>query len=438
MFNYRSILLVMIALLMYVPLSAQNTFLVTYGVETGNTILQTNDTNCSQDSQLEQIKANLISNPPGTNNLVLREKTILTLDSILTNTEAGESQAVENFYNSMIEKMGVELQDTVVSGNNIWMMYNHGFVVKTPQITMAFDLVDGVTGYWSTLLSTELISSIDVLFISHIHSDHYDYSIREAVIANGAYVIVPAENSGQGDISMAAGDSLTLSGLKIKAHFGLHSVPSRIYEVITPDGCKFLHTGDNQTSTTLPNVNNLDVLLLNAWVNESGTTSAIVGMRNCLNKLNPTLMIPGHIQELGHNIAMRALYKWAFEVDDVPITSDVQVMVWGEKYHFLPEDVETMLPDSDPPLSKVFTLHKNYPNPFNPITTITYDLPRESDVMLSIYDITGRLVEMLVNQHQDAGDYTVDWDASQYSSGIYIYCMQTGNFIDTKKMVFMK
>jgi len=85
-----------------------------------------------------------------------------------------------------------------------------------------------------------------------------------------------------------------------------------------------------------------------------------------------------------------------------------------------------------------FSLYQNYPNPFNPITTFSYDLPYSSNVNLSIYDISGRLVETLINQHQNTGSYTSKWNASEYSSGIYFYRLQAGDFVDTKKMVFMK
>ncbi|MCK4529630.1 MAG: T9SS type A sorting domain-containing protein, partial [Candidatus Marinimicrobia bacterium] len=89
-------------------------------------------------------------------------------------------------------------------------------------------------------------------------------------------------------------------------------------------------------------------------------------------------------------------------------------------------------------IPKRFFLQQNYPNPFNPITTFSYDLPYSSNVNLSIYDISGRLIETLINQHQNAGSYTTKWNASEYSSGIYIYRLQAGDFVDTKKMVFMK
>jgi hypothetical protein len=85
-----------------------------------------------------------------------------------------------------------------------------------------------------------------------------------------------------------------------------------------------------------------------------------------------------------------------------------------------------------------YNILPNYPNPFNPSTTIRYSLPDASHVTLNIYDITGRLVEQLVNQNTPAGYHTVTWDASGYSSGIYFARMQAGDFVKTQKMVLMK
>ncbi|HIA29790.1 MAG TPA: T9SS type A sorting domain-containing protein, partial [Candidatus Marinimicrobia bacterium] len=85
-----------------------------------------------------------------------------------------------------------------------------------------------------------------------------------------------------------------------------------------------------------------------------------------------------------------------------------------------------------------FALHQNYPNPFNPVTTLRYDLPQESDVTLTIYDITGRMVQTLVNELQQAGMKKVIWNASDVSSGVYIYRIQAGNFTKTRKMILLK
>ncbi|RKY46903.1 MAG: hypothetical protein DRP86_08445 [Candidatus Neomarinimicrobiota bacterium] len=85
-----------------------------------------------------------------------------------------------------------------------------------------------------------------------------------------------------------------------------------------------------------------------------------------------------------------------------------------------------------------YHLKQNYPNPFNPETTIRYSLPEASHVTLYIYDITGRMVEQIINQHTPAGYHTVTWDASSYSSGVYIARLKAGSFVKTQKMVLMK
>jgi L-ascorbate metabolism protein UlaG (beta-lactamase superfamily) len=391
----------------------------------------------TQHNTLEQIKSNLLNNPPNTGDPTVREQTILDLNNILLNDSSRGSQAVYNFYNFMMEKVNVELRDTVSEGATIWMMYNHGFVIKTTQNVFAFDLIEGHPG-WIRHLPPELIQQIEVLFISHEHDDHYDYYVADKVVANGGYVVVPSENSTLGNVPMAAGNSLTILGLHIKAHYGLHSVPVRIYEVITPAGLKILHTGDNQTSETLPDIDSLDVLLLNAWVNESGGTSSLVGMRNCIKKLIPTVMIPGHLFDLAPDDRWNPLCAWAFQVDDVPLNSEVKVMTWGERFFVSGEFVGITEHDENPPIPKSFAIHQNYPNPFNPVTMINYQLPITSAVELSIYNLLGQKVATLVNERKRAGYHQVEWDASNIASGVYLYRLQAGDYFETKKMVLMR
>ena len=90
-----------------------------------------------------------------------------------------------------------------------------------------------------------------------------------------------------------------------------------------------------------------------------------------------------------------------------------------------------------------FALHANYPNPFNPTTTISYDLPKRSQVTLGIYDLLGKQIKTLVNQSQDAGNKIAVWDGTnnlgrQVSAGVYLYQIQAGEFTQTRKMLFLK
>jgi hypothetical protein len=94
-------------------------------------------------------------------------------------------------------------------------------------------------------------------------------------------------------------------------------------------------------------------------------------------------------------------------------------------------------------IPEVFALHQNYPNPFNPVTTLRYDLPENSLVNIIIYDLLGREVRTLVNTTQDAGFKSVIWNATNdygkpVSAGVYLYQIQAGEFVQTKKMVLLK
>jgi hypothetical protein len=89
-------------------------------------------------------------------------------------------------------------------------------------------------------------------------------------------------------------------------------------------------------------------------------------------------------------------------------------------------------------LPERFVLHANYPNPFNPVTNIRFDLPEPSSVQLVVYNLLGQEVTTLVDEHRDAGSHTVSWDASNQASGVYFYRLTASSFVDSKKMVLLK
>ena len=85
-----------------------------------------------------------------------------------------------------------------------------------------------------------------------------------------------------------------------------------------------------------------------------------------------------------------------------------------------------------------FALSQNYPNPFNPNTVIKYTLPNRSEVKLIIYNLRGEEVALLFNGTMPAGNHRISWDASNFASGIYFYRLRAGDYVQTKKMVFLK
>lgn len=89
-------------------------------------------------------------------------------------------------------------------------------------------------------------------------------------------------------------------------------------------------------------------------------------------------------------------------------------------------------------VSDKYELYQNYPNPFNPVTTIKYNLPKNSHVRIIVYDILGKELKTLLNERQANGTYKTDWDASTYPSGIYFYKLFTDDFTTTRKMLLIK
>jgi hypothetical protein len=85
-----------------------------------------------------------------------------------------------------------------------------------------------------------------------------------------------------------------------------------------------------------------------------------------------------------------------------------------------------------------FSLEQNYPNPFNPSTTIKFQIAKAGFVTLKVFDMLGREVSTLVSQQLDAGTYQSKWDATGYASGMYLYTLQAGNSIETRKLMLVK
>ncbi len=98
----------------------------------------------------------------------------------------------------------------------------------------------------------------------------------------------------------------------------------------------------------------------------------------------------------------------------------------------------TEIKENEIALPKNYNLSQNYPNPFNPTTTISYQIPKQSKVMIRIIDILGREIEALVDEEKSTGSYSMKFNGSKYSSGVYFYQLISGDIVITKKFVLMK
>lgn len=129
-------------------------------------------------------------------------------------------------------------------------------------------------------------------------------------------------------------------------------------------------------------------------------------------------------------------------VDLLQGDNEIQMeLFWGWMdldYLSVPKELIVTDVEDDYQLPVEYTLEQNYPNPFNPSTIIRYAIPKTSKVKLSVYDILGRQVATLVNEVQNTGIYNVQFDAGAFSSGVYIYRLEAGDFIESQSMILIK
>ncbi|MEW6050875.1 MAG: T9SS type A sorting domain-containing protein [Candidatus Zixiibacteriota bacterium] len=106
----------------------------------------------------------------------------------------------------------------------------------------------------------------------------------------------------------------------------------------------------------------------------------------------------------------------------------------------IPSDIENIAykHESEEKLPGLFTLFQNYPNPFNPSTDISFDLPVAAEVRLELFNVLGQRVAALLDQTLEAGHHAIRWDGAEAASGVYLYRLQAGEFVETRKMLLLK
>ena len=100
--------------------------------------------------------------------------------------------------------------------------------------------------------------------------------------------------------------------------------------------------------------------------------------------------------------------------------------------------IVTAVETDEQQIPSTYTLFQNYPNPFNPTTNIRFAIPKSSNVKITVYDAIGKEVTTLVNNELNAGTHTISWNASGLASGIYLYRIEAGNFVQVNKMLLLK
>jgi subtilisin-like proprotein convertase family protein len=127
--------------------------------------------------------------------------------------------------------------------------------------------------------------------------------------------------------------------------------------------------------------------------------------------------------------------NWILTVTDGASTNTGTLLGWGLRFNGSilsgSHNISSTIPDK-------FELYQNYPNPFNPVTRINFSVPKQGFVSLKVYDVLGREVKALVNEVESPGVYSVDFNGTELSSGVYFYRMESNGFTDIKKMLLIK
>ena len=176
-----------------------------------------------------------------------------------------------------------------------------------------------------------------------------------------------------------------------------------------------------------------------------GLQIEIQGLLNRVAKYLPPLGDTTVVVDSSYTLLQaEAAYNWDF------VSEDRSLGIHNPEYAYslLAVTLQKLDPTTDVKLidnnvPQTYVLDQNYPNPFNPTTNIKYTIPKAGNVKIEVYDITGRLVNTLVNQNQSTGSYTVTWDGKNSAgesavSGIYLYRIQANDFVAVKKMVLLK
>lgn len=207
-----------------------------------------------------------------------------------------------------------------------------------------------------------------------------------------------------------------------------------------------------RTTTVAPSAPNLNLPVNNSSVNvtpqlrwDSITTATIYRCRVATDTgftnvvLDTNNLVNRYVNVPAGKLLPNTRYYWRVTAGNSCITSPNSI-----RWSFV-TDFVTGVSITGTEIPSVYELYTNYPNPFNPLTKINFDLPSASNTKIMVYDITGSEVTSLVNSNLAAGKYSVEWDASKYGSGVYFYrieAFETGNtgmgFVKVKKMVLVK
>ena len=272
-----------------------------------------------------------------------------------------------------------------------------------------------------------------------------DTSALKVSLASNVITLTPDTNwFGNANIIITANDGITSDSVVIPVKVNNIQDPPMVFTWVLPDSTDTLNVSKSNTLNNYTfkwtQSEDVDGDTITYWVNISNNN---IQWSSSLGKSTDTTLHISYAAFMGNwPSAFRMLPAAVFNLD-VYATDGIDTIssvggsrnVFIERYGYL--DI------ADGTLPQSYALHPNYPNPFNPSTSISFDLPEQSNVNLNIYNALGQLVKSYSYNNYPAGSYKVRWNGKnvfgqQLSAGVYIYQLRAGKFIKNRKMILLK
>ena len=367
----------------------------------------------------------------GTDNVAKRLAEVINLDDSIKSGNVDSSYIFAcdcNFYTStesgyqyLIESMAIDLEDPINSPGS-WHN-NSSFASIHTQSTRTTQFGGGASGGLDDRFDFILLSE---KFFDNENLTYVDGSYTS--IGNDASHFNMAINDGtNGTVSADIADALHAASDHLPVMLKL-AYPTENFPVIelsrTVIDFGSVDPGSNNTQTfKVSNTGGSDLIISNITIDDPNfrinDTSAVIGIggeKNFIVTFNPHKTNTTFTGQLRIYSNTAVVVTIRLEGNTTPVS---------------------IMSESDNS-SLVYSLSLNYPNPFNPTTTIKYTLPKSSKVLFSVYNLSGEEISRLLDEEKNAGYHQVNWDASNSPSGIYFYRLQAGDFVQTRKMVLLK
>ncbi|NOS84166.1 MAG: T9SS type A sorting domain-containing protein [Ignavibacteria bacterium] len=319
----------------------------------------------------------------------------------------------------------------------------------------------GVNHYYGLYYTTDIGSTWTQAIPLNMMSQH-----AKSVLANGSNVYVGGEGPGHFAVSTNYGTNWVITSLN-KNIASILSNGSYLYAGTSGEGV-FVSTnnGSNwvQSSLNDKKVSSMfvkDNKIFAGTIGNGIFTSTNNGLSWSQNSLNyqsvrdfaqSGIFLFAGTEKDGIYVTTNDGINWSQRNEGIPLTDSILSLCVFNNYIFAgssdgvwrrPLSEFTGIKNISVQIPNDYYLDQNYPNPFNPVTKIKFDIPSSVetsrwDVLITIHDVLGKEIAILVNQQLQPGTYEADWDASAYPSGVYYYKLESGGFSETKKMVLIK